>query len=194
MLPWGHFAVGYLVFTALTDYRYRKPQTFGALVALVFGTQLPDLVDKPFAWYLHVLPNGRSLSHSVFVAVLLAGVAYWVARRYERPLVGVAFGCGYLLHLAGDAFYPVLYGEWAELAFLFYPLITFPYDDADYEILAMLIDGATSPTGVFEAGLFVLAVAVWVHHGTPGLEPVRARWQETFGDRAGALKRRGPGD
>lgn len=73
-------------------------------------------------------------------------------------------------------------------------MITFPYD-ADYEILAMLIDGATSPTGIFEAGLFVLAVAVWVHHEMPGMESVRARWRETFGhDRYKAVERRGPGD
>lgn len=107
MLPWGHLAVGYLVFTYLTDYHYYKPQTLEALIVLAIGTQLPDLIDKPFAWYLGVLPNGRSLSHSVFVAVLLAGVAYWVATRYERPLVGVGFGCGYLLPLAGDALYPL---------------------------------------------------------------------------------------
>lgn len=68
-------------------------------------------------------------------------------------------------------------GDWAQLAFLFYPLITFPNDDANLEIFPMLIDGTTLATGIFEAGLFVLAVAVWVHHERPGLEPVRARWK-----------------
>lgn len=178
MLPWGHFAVGYLAFTLLTDLWNRRPQTFGALVALGVATQLPDLIDKPFAWYLNVLPNGRSLSHSVFVAILLAGLAYTAARQYDRPLVGVAFGVGYLTHLGSDALYPLLGGDWAEMAFLFWPVVTYPYDDADYRVLEMLIDGATSPTGIFEVGLFVVAVAVWVHHEMPGLETVEARWRD----------------
>ncbi|QLD88757.1 metal-dependent hydrolase [Natronomonas salina] len=177
MLPWGHLAVGYLVFTFFTDVRYQTPQTFGTLVAVAVGTQLPDLIDKPFAWYLHVLPNGRSFSHSIFVSVLLVGLVYVVARRYDRPLVGAAFGCGYLTHLGGDALYPLLRGEWAELVFLLWPAATFPYDDADYTILQMLVDGALTPTGVFEAGLLVLAVAVWVHLEMPGLQPLRARWE-----------------
>ena len=29
-----------------------------AVLALALGTQLPDLVDKPLAWYLDVLPFG----------------------------------------------------------------------------------------------------------------------------------------
>ena len=177
MLPWGHLAVGYLAFTLLSDRRYRRPQTAAALVALAVGTQLPDLVDKPLAWYLHVLPNGRSLGHSIFVAVLLAGIAYAVARRYDQPVVGVAFGVGYLSHLAADALYPLLRGEWAELAFFLWPVRTYPYEDTDYTVLEMLIEGALTPTGLFELGLFVVAFGVWVRQEMPGLQTVRARWR-----------------
>lgn len=178
MLPWGHLAVGYLAFTILTDVRYRRSQTLAALATLAVATQLPDVVDKPFAWYLHVLPNGRSLGHSVFVALLLVGLVYAVARRFDRPLVGVAFGVGYLSHLAADALYPVLRGEWAEAAFVFWPAITVPPDDTDYRVLEMLLEGATSPTGVFETGLFVLAVVVWVRHEMPGLQGIRTLRKE----------------
>lgn len=177
MFPWGHLAVGYLVFTFLTEVRYRRPQTLGALVALAVGTQLPDLVDKPFAWYLHVLPNGRSLGHSIFVALLLTGALYVVARRLHWPLVGVAFACGYLTHLAGDALYPALGGEWAELTFLLWPVITYPYDDSGYSIVTMLVEGALSPLGLVEFGLLVVAIGVWVRLETPGLDALAVRWR-----------------
>ena len=179
MFPWGHLAVGYLAFAFLTEFRYRRPQTAGALVALAVGTQLPDLVDKPFAWYLDVLPHGRSLSHSLFAALLLCGLVLAVARWYDRPLVGVAFGCGYLTHLAADGLYPLLGGEWADLAYLFWPVTSVAADDSGYTIVSMLVEGALSPTGLFEAGLLVVAIAVWVRLETPGLQSVRARLERT---------------
>lgn len=177
MFPWGHLAVGYLVFAFLTQFRYRRPQTAAALIALAVGTQLPDLVDKPFAWYLGILPHGRSLSHSLFAALLLCGLVLAVARRYDRPLVGVAFGTGYLTHLATDGLYPLLDGEWASLGYLFWPVTSVPADDSGYSIVTMLVEGSVSPLGLFEFGLLAVAIAVWVRLETPGLDAVVGHWR-----------------
>lgn len=179
MLPWSHFAVGYLGLSwEVTRGRF---ETSGglAVLALAVGTQLPDLVDKPLAWYLEVLPSGRSLGHSVFVAILLAAVGYAVAHRVDRPAAGVAFAWGYLSHLAGDALYPALAGEWAELAFFGWPVLSYSAADAGYTILGVLVAGTLSPTGPFETGLFAAAIAVWYRQDFPGTETLRRRWTRT---------------
>lgn len=177
MFPWGHLAVGYLVFAFLTQFRYRRPQTAAALVALAVGTQLPDLVDKPFAWYLNVLVSGRSLGHSLFVALLLCGLAVALARRYDRSLAGIAFSCGYLTHLAADGLYPLLGGEFADLGYLLWPVTSIPSDDSGYSIVSMLVEGAVSPLGLFEFGLLVVAIGVWWRLETPGLDAVAGHWR-----------------
>jgi hypothetical protein len=43
----------------------------------------------------------------------------------------------------------------------------------------MPVDGASLPTGIFEAVLLVVAVGVRVRRGTPGLQQAQARWTET---------------
>ena len=60
MWPWGHLALGYLLHSPLARARFGRPPTDRATLLLVIGTQLPDLVDKPLAWWLGVLPAGRS--------------------------------------------------------------------------------------------------------------------------------------
>jgi membrane-bound metal-dependent hydrolase YbcI (DUF457 family) len=173
MLPWGHLAVGYLGLTWGSSWLGRNSPGELAVLALVVGTQLPDLVDKPLAWYLAVLPSGRSFGHSLFVAGVVVAAVYAAARRVDRPVAGVAFGWGYLSHLAGDALYPALSGQWAEFAFLFWPVRSVPQDETGYTILGVLLDGTLSPTGLFETALFVVALAVWRWQDFPGTERVR---------------------
>jgi len=71
MWPWGHLAVGYLLWSVLVRDRRFRPPTGAETLLLAVGTQFPDAVDKPLAWSLGVLPNGRSLAHSVFLATAL---------------------------------------------------------------------------------------------------------------------------
>lgn len=47
------------------------------------------------------------------------------------------------------------------------------------QCLEMPVDGASLPTGIFEAVLLVVAVGVRVRRGTPGLQQAQARWTET---------------
>jgi len=168
MWPWGHLALGYLLYSGTR----RVPSGLGTLaLALVLGSQVPDLLDKPLAWLLGVLPTGRSLGHSLPFAVLVLAVLALVVRWWipERPELGVAYGVGHLSHLLGDALYPVLAGEFAHLAFLGYPLVP-PFEyDIGQSVGAHLALIEFSPAFVFELVLVALAVGIRLADGRPGL-------------------------
>ena len=175
MWPWGHLAVGYLAAVAS-----RRPLDDRAALLLAFGTQFPDLVDKPLAWYLGVIPNGRSLAHSAIVATLLLIVLWRIVDNRELVL---AFGLGYASHLAADGLYPLLEGRFAELAYLGWPLLApVEYTGSTSivarfaELSAQLAAGEIPPTVVFELTLAVVAAIIWVRRGAPGLTVPR-RWR-----------------
>jgi hypothetical protein len=181
MWPWEHLAFGYL-FVSLT-WRVGRHRVDGWIVlSVALGTQLPDLVDKPLAWYVHVLPGARSLAHSLFVAVpvclVVLGVAYAV-RRPRRHRVGnaFAFSIGYASHLLGDALPALLRGNYERLTFLFWPRFPLPSYDGVDAVFANLADIVASPTAYLATGSYrvaiVLAVVVlWVDDGSPGLAGV----------------------
>jgi membrane-bound metal-dependent hydrolase YbcI (DUF457 family) len=170
MFPWGHAAVGYLFYALLVRSRSKGIPLGGPVLALAIGTQFPDIIDKPFGWYFEfgLIPTGRSLFHSLFIATGILLIAALLARRYGRSELGVAFAVGYLSHLASDGLYSALAGEWSGLAYLVWPIIEQP-PETGYSILEMLITGAQTPTGVFEFGLFVVAASVWTYDRMPGL-------------------------
>lgn len=194
MLPWGHVAVGYLLYTSLVRYRRGEGAVpAGAMVvALALGTQFADLVDKPLAWYLGVLESGRSLAHSLLVAVLVVAVVYWVATWYDRREFGVAFAVGHLSHLAADALYPIVRGEWVELRYLLWPVLERPDPVVDRTVTEVVVASTFSPTGYLEAGLFVAAAALWVSRGAPGLGEFRAGTTRALGGTAAVLRRLTP--
>ena len=47
MWPWEHLAIGYLAYSLLGRLAWRRPPTVGTAITVAFGTQFPDLVDKP---------------------------------------------------------------------------------------------------------------------------------------------------
>lgn len=170
MWPWGHAALGYLLYLVYVRVRTRAPPTGWGVVALAVGTQTPDLIDKPLAWYLDVLEYGRSLAHSVLTGglILLAVVLYLRHRGHRRG--AAAFAVGYLSHLVGDSYTHVLAGDWGLLAFLVWPLVPIPNADTEVEgLLAHLsrLDASVvySEGVLLAAGVFVL----WVLQGAPGL-------------------------
>lgn len=163
MWPWGHLAAGYLV------YRLgRRPLDGLAAIALAFGTQIPDLIDKPFAWTIPLLPNGRSLSHSLLlIPPLLALVAYLADGRRRR--VAIALLSGYLVHLATDALYPLLEGEFHYVGFLGWPVIPpVEYENPPTGILQMFLSFELTLYNGFEILLFAAAVLAWLVDGKPG--------------------------
>lgn len=183
MWPWEHLAVGYLFYSLLTRVRTGSPPGWMAAFALAFGTQFPDLIDKPLAWEFGILPSGTSLAHSLFVALPVSALAVIFTRRRGSPCLGIAFAVGYLLHLPGDVLYPVLYGEGLWTEFLFWPFIptqsgqttSFVYEFR--HLIARTVRYVLSPSGrlylALEMGLLTLTAVVWYVDGMPGTDIVR---------------------
>ena len=57
MWPWGHLVFGYLLYLLVRPRAWRNGDRF-AVIVLMIGTQVPDIVDKPLAWWFGVLPSG----------------------------------------------------------------------------------------------------------------------------------------
>ena len=173
MWPWGHVAVAYLLYTVYTRRRYGRPPRALPLLALLIGSQLPDLIDKPLAWSLGVLPGGRTLGHSLLFASLLIPLVYALAIRFDRVEAATALVIGHLSHIVADLPPPVLTGDFSDTEFLLWPLT----EPATYES----VDGVTGgflrysmgPYEWFQLGLFAVALAVWYRDGLPGLASAR---------------------
>jgi len=203
MWPWGHLAVGYVLYSLGVRARTGEAPDGWNVVALAVGTQFPDLIDKPLAWWLGVLPGGRTLAHSLLVAVPLVLVLGVLARRYDAGPRATAFAVGYLSHLAGDALVPALVGSPRELAFLLWPATPMVvYENpplvADLAltraavadlVAAVLAPGGfaavlavvTSPVVLTELAVIAALGALWLADGLPPLPELAAR-------------RRGPAD
>lgn len=174
MWPWGHVAVGYLLYTAYSRARFDEHPSHVPALILVLGTQFPDLVDKPLAWYLGVLPTGRTLAHSLVTALPLVLVVYLAARWYGRGEYGVAFAVGALSHLSVDAL-PVLWSTEVTANFLLWPVVPVDtYEEGAPTVLGLLLGSLSDPYFFSEFVLVVIALALWVRHGHPGLPPIRS--------------------
>lgn len=172
MWPWGHAAVGYLAYRAWVA-RTGRPLDGLAVVALGVGTQAPDLVDKPLGWYTAVLPAGRSLAHSVLVALLVTAVAYSAARRYGSAVPG-AFALGYWTHLAADSYKAFVLGDLSGVAYLAYPFVALPPEPEGVGVLYLLRRLELTPFLAVELLVTVAAVALWLRDGHPGLGTLRS--------------------
>lgn len=183
MLPWGHLAVGYILYSVgvrlVAD---RKPEGI-PVIFLAIGTQFPDLIDKPLADIFNILPSGRSLGHSLVFTLVLLSVVYLLARRYDRFPEAVAFSFGHISHIVTDALPPAIAGEWAKLGFLGWPITPAYQYSADVEgrVLTeyLFIQLTTSPH--HELVLFVFAIGLWFYDGMPGFEDLlnwaKMKWE-----------------
>jgi membrane-bound metal-dependent hydrolase YbcI (DUF457 family) len=164
MWPWGHAAVGYLCYSALRVARADAlPVARAPVLAVGVGTQVPDLVDKPLAWELGLLPGGRSLAHSLVILLPLLAVL-WIRAAPENRRLVAAFGVGLLSHPLADALYPILDGEIRALTFLAWPLLPLPaYDPSAYGLFEHLLSLRLTPRVIFEFALAAVAGAVWLH-------------------------------
>ena len=188
MWPWGHLAVGYLLYSAIARSQGRLPDSRATFLVLL-GTQLPDLVDKPLAW-AGILPGGRTLAHSLVVAVPLSVAVYLYARRHGESYAALAFGVGYVSHPLVDGFKPLLVGEYQYVHYLLWPL--FGFDPPSYTAFRFVViepfelllgwepvDLDISLYGLIQFGLLVLAILVWSRDGAPGLHELR-NWARDY--------------
>jgi hypothetical protein len=166
--PPGHLAVGYLVYALLSHYRGETPAA-GPVLVVGFVGQLPDLVDKPLAWYLGVLPTGRSLAHSLVVLVPLTSVVFLLARRAGRGRERMAFATGVFAHVAVDAL-PVLWRDGVSIDFLLWPVLAVdPGPGGTPAPLELLTAQAGQPYFLLEFVLLAVALAWWRRDGYPGI-------------------------
>lgn len=174
MWPWNHVALGYLLYTGLTRARSGEPPGDVATLWLLLGTQLPDLIDKSLAWTVGLVPSGRMLVHTLFVAIPACWLVYRYWSRLGRPERGVAFGVGYLSHVFGDAIGSLLIGETAYVRFLIWPLLSVPEDSQESIIGEFIeIELALSP-GLAVHGVAGMGfVLLWLYDGAPGAAVVR---------------------
>ena len=180
MWPWEHVLVAYVCYSAYAHLWYRHSPRDAAVLVLPLAAVLPDLIDKPLAWQLSVLPAGRSLAHSLLFAVPVVLFVLALARWWGNTEVGVAFGIGYLSHLPADAVYPaIMPGEKVDLGYLIWPIASGPTsgtDDLLAHVVELAADFATFATGpggwrflVLEGVLGGMALALWIADGWPGL-------------------------
>jgi hypothetical protein len=185
MWPWEHLAFGYVLYAIYIRLRgllapgdSYVPPSDRVAVGLAVGTQFPDLVDKPLAWVFGLLPSGVSLAHSVFVALPVVILLTVSDRWWGLDGVGIAFGMGYLSHLAGDLLYPLAVEGGISITYLMWPVVPKssdlgPFID-DVELFwAAFVQFLATPRGqlylLFELVFLAVALALWLWDGTPGV-------------------------
>nr|WP_197052477.1 metal-dependent hydrolase [Halobellus rufus] len=169
MLPWGHAAFGYLLYSLYSRHAVGRPPVGLSVFALGFGTQFPDLIDKPLSWTVSILPYGRSLSHSLFTLILLVGVL-WVLFQYpDQRALTTAFGIGYLSHVIGDGIGPAITGDYVGLGYLLWPLTPVPTGDSR-SFIEFFLTLELTPQVFAGLILAVISILVWVYDGMPGIK------------------------
>jgi hypothetical protein len=180
MWPWEHLAFGYVLFSLSLRVGGRRLPGDLAVVALVVGTQLSDLIDKPGAWLFGVLPSGVSLGHSLLFVVPVAVGGLLLGWRLGYRQAGWGFAVGLLSHPAGDALWYVVLGS--DVPPLLWPLVPVSVDDGPFvgrivELWLRFLELLATPQGAVYVGVelaFLLGtLALWRHDGYPGLELLR---------------------
>lgn len=183
MWPWGHFGVAYVLYSLYSRGRFRRPPRPEPALAVAIGSQFPDLIDKPLAWWLGVLPSGRSLAHSLLFAAGLIVVVYAAGFALDRVETATAFVIAHLSHLVTDLSPRTVLGYPFGSEFLFWPFLShqeFGYAERVFEppaVVELLVTPFTDPLTffIFEFALFRLALGLWYADGCPGIQYVRYR-------------------
>ena len=73
------------------------------MVFVVFvGSQFPDLVDKPLAYSVMIIPSGRVFMHSLPFAIPICILVIVYGIITSRPALSDGFVWAYLLHVIAD--------------------------------------------------------------------------------------------
>lgn len=160
MWPWGHLAFAYLAYLGCRRCGIGRSGSLGAVGMVAIGSQAPDLVDKPLAWYLGVLASGRSLSHSLLVLLPLCAVAIAVADRIGRRDLAFGFAVGVLSHVFADAV-PAASGS-SDPGFLAWPVTAVSGGrESSPSLSTMLVRDLREPAFYGEVGMVAVAILVY---------------------------------
>ena len=196
MWPWEHAAFGYVLVSILTRLvSGRGPQAASAGL-VVFGSLLPDLIDKPLSWSLRLFESGYAIGHSALVAVPGGLALLLVGYRRGRGRLVAAFVVGYWSHLAGDLLAPYLAGRGVQLGRVLWPVAAQrPYAthrgliDRTMYYLGRTLDSPGALTDPEIAlrffGVPALVGLLWLLDGAPGVPGALKRGvrRVAFGDR-----------
>lgn len=176
MWPWEHVVVGYLAYSLFSRIVFRESPGGPAALAVVVGSLLPDLVDKPLAWQFGVFETSYALGHSVFFAVPIAVVAAVMARYLARTRTGLGFSMAYMIHLPSDLV--PWYVQHGTVPFdrLLWPIRTTRSEphvdlaDGFFHFFLPYVDRlfAGDPYLLGQVGLVVATVVLWLVDGAPG--------------------------
>lgn len=173
----------YVFYSVHLRWRYRTRPEDWPVLALVFGSVFPDVVDKPLAWQFGLFESGYAAAHSVFVAVPISLVAVAVATRYGRPQMSAAFVTGYVLHLVGDVLPVSLSRSQPYLDPVLWPLAD-PHHTDHAAIGESFLDGVRGLFDQYVAQLVTMEItavlalqlgsvtfgtALWIFDGRPGV-------------------------
>lgn len=163
MWPWAHAGLAYLLYAG---YRHATDDAIGdsAAIAVVVGALLPDLIDKPLAWTVTVLPHGRSLGHSAITATLLTVALAWLATHRDRSEPYYALAVGVWTHLLGDAL-----PTFEHVNYLLWPFLEPHPATIEPSFLAHVEAIQFTPWFLTQLAVTGLAALVWYRDGTPGL-------------------------
>lgn len=178
MWPWEHLLLGYLLYSLFANLRYRDSPTGGESLAVVLGTQLPDLIDKPLSWTLGITETGASIGHSIFAAPVFILASYLTARRLGNPRLAMAFAIAHLSHLLSDILYPIVLGRGIEPRVVLWPVTTpppLPLDGGLFDhffwyfghFLARVTTGELTPYVTFQIALALTVLVLWLYDGAP---------------------------
>lgn len=171
MYPLGHLAAGYVTYSLAVRCLARRSLGDGEVALLLFGTQFPDIIDKPLAWWFNVLPGGRTFAHSIYVTVVVLVVVGYLTKRRHQTALGWAFGFGYVSHLVGDSIYALEVFESANphpVAFLAWPLTNPIVYVVNWRLEPYLQATALTPTFGWEVVFGIAVCGLWVIDGRPG--------------------------
>jgi len=179
MWPWEHAAVGYVLYSLLSRVTAREPPGDLPTVAVLIGTQLPDLVDKPLSWGLGVFQTGYAAGHSVLLAVPVGIAIAALSIRARKQAIGAGLVVGYWSHVVGDFLNPLRYGDGPSFDAVLWPVIVAPAYEQDLGLgRGLLYFGdlfaslqSVDSLSVLVAYFFVplVAATVWLVDGAPGV-------------------------
>ncbi|MCU4925261.1 metal-dependent hydrolase [Halobacteria archaeon AArc-dxtr1] len=172
MQPVVHLAVGYLCYAAFARWRDGGPPAELPALAAIVGAALPDLLDQSLA-AAGITEVTRTIGHSLLFALPVVALVWAVAASRDRSVLGVAFGIGYVSHIATDVPWHVLAGDYHELGFLLWPVTEMPEYSGVKPLGTIPGLGIEATTLWIEAVILVAGVALWRADGYPGTEPIR---------------------
>jgi len=179
MWPWEHAVLGYVALSAFTHVSDGRSPGWPAVVAVLIGSQLPDLIDKPLAWSVGIVDTGYAVGHSVFFSLVVLVVV--LAVGLDRDGL-VALGIGHWLHAPAD-----LAHNYVATGTLTPEIVLWPFVSRTQGVQSKTIDpfeaavgrfgqygsalagGDVTPYLLFQLSLSIGAVVLWFYDGAPVL-------------------------